>query len=91
MGAWCFGCLSGPSGIAFSFAPVLGYVCCWVHVFALSSFLCLDLCVLGDDALMGCFFLMRARPMCFLVHIWARVGGVGAPMDRFGPSSKIFY
>ena len=33
---------------------------------------------------------MRARCLCVLVRVW--VGGeVGAPLNQFKPSSKIFY
>ena len=46
VGAWCFGCLSGPPGFAcwISFALVFGSVCCWVLVLALSPF-CVLVCV----------------------------------------------
>ena len=32
IGAWCFGCLSGPPGFTcwISFAPVLSFIYCWV-------------------------------------------------------------
>ena len=38
VGAWCFGCLSGPPGFTcyISFAPVFSFVYCWVLIFALS-------------------------------------------------------
>ena len=53
------------------------------------SFVCPDLYVLGDGALMGWGSIMRAKRLCVLVRIWAG-GGVGAPLGRFGPSSGIF-
>ena len=38
VGAWCFGCLSGPPGFTcwISFAPVFSFIDCWVLIFALS-------------------------------------------------------
>ena len=38
VGAWCFGCLSGPPGFTFwiSFAPVFSLIHCWVLILALS-------------------------------------------------------
>ena len=38
VGAWCFGCLSGPPGFAcwVSFAPVFSFIYCWVLIFSLS-------------------------------------------------------
>ena len=38
VGAWCFGCLSGPPGFTFwiSFAPVFSLIYCWVLILALS-------------------------------------------------------
>ena len=38
VGAWCFGCLSGPPGFTYwiSFAPVFSFIYCLVLIFALS-------------------------------------------------------
>ena len=38
LGAWCFGCLSGPTGCTcwISIAPVISFSYCWVLIFALS-------------------------------------------------------
>ena len=38
VGAWYFGCLSGPPGFTcwISFAPVFSFIYCWVLIFALS-------------------------------------------------------
>ena len=38
IGAWYFGCLSGPLGFTcwISFAPVFSFIYCWVRIFALS-------------------------------------------------------
>ena len=37
VGAWCFGCLSGPPGFTYwiSFAPVFSLIYCWVLILAL--------------------------------------------------------
>ena len=45
VGAWCFGCLSGPPGFTcwISFAPVFSFIYCWVLCFI--SLLYLDLYV----------------------------------------------
>ena len=70
MGAWCFGCLLGPPGFAcwVSFAPVFGFVCCWVLIFALSP-CCILICVLGDDALISKGSFMQTKYLCVLIHI----------------------
>ena len=38
VGAWCFGCLSGPPGFTcwISFAPLFSLIYCWVLILALS-------------------------------------------------------
>ena len=54
------------------------------------SFLFLDLYVLGDDALISWGSFMQTKYLCVLIHIWTK-GEVGAPLNRFKPSSKIFY
>ena len=54
------------------------------------SFLYLDLYVLGDDALISWGSFMQTKHLCVLIHIWTKVE-VGAPLNRFKPSSKIFY
>ena len=38
VGAWCFGCLSGPPVFTcwISFAPLFSFIYCWVLIFALS-------------------------------------------------------
>ena len=33
---------------------------------------------------------MQTKYLCVLIHIWIK-GEVGAPLNRFKPSSKIFY
>ena len=54
------------------------------------SFLYLDLYFLGDDALISQGSFMQNKHLCVLIHIWTK-GEVGAPLNRFNPSSKIFY
>ena len=63
------------------FCLLLGPCFCFV------SFLCLDLYVLGDDALVGWGSFVQAGHLCVLIHIRTE-GEVGAPLDQFGPSSK---
>ena len=53
------------------------------------SFLYLDLYVLGDDALISKESFMQTKRLCVLIHIWTK-GEIGAPLNRFKPSSKIF-
>ena len=59
--------LSGPPGFAcwVSFAPVFGFIYCSLSLFCL--LLCLGLCVLGDDALIG--WGSFVRHLCVLIHI----------------------
>ena len=59
-----------------------------------SHYLCfisfyLDLCVLGDDALISNGYFMQTKHLCVLIYISTK-GEVGAPLNRFKPSSKIF-
>ena len=54
------------------------------------SFLYLDLYVLGDDALISEGSFMQTKHLCVLILISTK-GDVGAPLNRFKPSSKIFY
>ena len=76
MGAWYFGCLSGPPGFAcwVYFTPVFGFVCCWVPIFALSP-CCFLVCVFLGMVGWGSF--VRAGCLCVLVRVWVG-GGVGA-------------
>ena len=46
--------------------------------------------VLGDDALISWGSFMQTKHLCVLIHIWTK-GEVGAPLNWFKPSSKIFY
>ena len=82
--------LSGPPGFAcwVSFAPMFGFVCCWVLVLNLFCLLFVSwcVCVLWDGALLGWESFLRARHLCVLIRVWAGVGVVG----RFGPSSGVF-
>ena len=49
----------------------------------------LNLSVLGDDALISKGSFMQTKHLCVLIHIWIKVRL--APLNRFKPSSKIFY
>ena len=72
----------------------LDFFCSGIQVYLLLSpylcfisFLYLDLYVLGDDALISWGSFMQTKHLCVLIHIWTK----GAPLNRFKPSSKIFY
>ena len=56
-------CLLGFFCSSVRFGLLLGPCPCFV------SLLCLDLYVLGDDALMGWGSFVRARCLCVLIHI----------------------
>ena len=51
------------------------------------SFLYLDLYVLGDDALISYGSFMQSKHLCVLIHTQDEVGAL---LNRFKPSSKIF-
>ena len=74
-----------------SFAPVFGFVCCWVLVFALSHFYVfahlLSLCVLGGWCVDGFGSFIWTGHLCVLIRVWAG-GEVAVSLGRFGPSSK---
>ena len=53
------------------------------------TFLYLDLYVLGEDALISWGSFMQTKHIFVFIHIWTK-GEVGAPLNRFKPSSKIF-
>ena len=82
VGAWCFGCLTGPPGFAcwVSFCPGVRFCLLLSPCLCFVSLLYLDLCVLGDDALVGWGSFVRAGCLCVLVRVWVG-GGIGA----FGP------
>ena len=73
---WLFG---GPAGVC-----LLDFFCSGVRFcLLLSPYLCfisllyLDLCVLGDDELVGWGSFLQTRYLCVLVRVWVK-GGVGA-------------
>ena len=53
------------------------------------SFLHLDLYILGDEALISEGSFMQTKHLCVLIHIRTK-GEVGAPLNQFKPSSRIF-
>ena len=73
VGAWCFGCLSGPAGFS-----------CWISfaqysvLFTVESLpllylhLYLYLYVLIGDALISLGSFMQTKYLCVLVHIWIK-------------------
>ena len=90
VGTWCFGCRQAHQSL-----PV-GFFCSGIQFYLLLSpyiwyifFLYLDLYVLGDDALISSECFMQTKNLCVLIHIWTK-GEVGAPLNQFYPSSKIF-
>ena len=75
----------------------LDFFCSGIQVYLLLSpylcfisFLYIDLYVLGDDALISWGSFMKTKHLCVLIHIYTK-GEIGAPLNRFKPSSKIFY
>ena len=81
VGAWCFGRLSGPPGFTcwISFAPVFSFIYCWVLIFALSP----------------CYILIymfkECKPNIYVSWSTSELRVRLAPLNRFKPSSKIFY
>ena len=76
---------------------MLDFFCSSIQFYLLlSSYLCfisfiyLDLYVLGDDALISLGTFMQTKRLCVLIHIWTK-GEVSALLNRFKPSSKIFF
>ena len=88
--AWCFGCCQAHQGLPVGFLLLRYSVLCTVESLScFISFLYLDLHVLGDDAWISLGSFMQTKHLCVLIHIWTK-GEVGAPWNRFKPSSKIF-
>ena len=88
VGAWCFGCWSGPPGFTFwiSFASVISFIYCWVLIFDLSP--CFILIYMFKETISEGSF-MQTNYLFVLIHFWIK-SEVGA-VYRFQPSSKIFY
>ena len=91
VGAWCFGCLSGPLGFTcwISFAPVFSIIYCWVLIFALSPFYIWFIC-----SRRWCIDKLRVlhanqTSMCIDPHLDLLWGW--CTIKLFKPSSKIFY
>ena len=88
--AWCFGCYQA------HWVYLLDFICSRIqlylplsHYLCFVSFLYLDLYVPGDDALISLGSFIQTKQLRLLIHIWTK-GEVGAPWNRFKPSSKIF-
>ena len=71
-----------------SFAPAFSFITV-ESLSLLYLLLYLELYVLGDHALISQGYFMQTKHLCVLIHIWTK-GEVGAPLNRFKPSSKIF-
>ena len=88
VGVWCFGCLSGPPGFTcwISFAPVFSFIYCWALMFVLTPFY----------ILIYMFYKMITRdhsckPNIYVSWSTSELRVRLAPLNRFKPSSKIFY
>ena len=91
VGAWCFGCLSGPPGFAcwISFAPVFGLIYCWVLVLALSR--CYVLIYMFWEMVRWWVGGLSCGPGVYVTWSASGLGVRLAPLGRFGPSGEIFY
>ena len=89
--AWCFGCCQEHQGLPFGFLLLWYPVLCTVQSMSLlyllfiSWFICSRRWCMNN---IGSF--IPTKHLCLLIHIWTK-GEVGAPQNRFKPSSKIFY
>ena len=92
VGAWCFGCLSGPSGFYVLWFLLLRYsVLFTVESLSLLYLLFISwLYILGDDALISKGSFMKTKHLCVIIHIWTK-SEVGTSLNQFKPSSKKFY
>ena len=52
-----------------SFVPIFSFIYCLVLIFAIISFLYLELYFLGDDALNSYGSFMQTKHLCVLIHI----------------------
>ena len=91
VGAWCFGCLSGPPGFTcwISFAPVFGLVCCWVLILALSP--CCVLVYVFWEMMRWWLGGLSCKLNICVSWSTSELRVRLAPLNRFKPSSKIFY
>ena len=91
VGAWCFGCLSGPPGFTcwIIFAPVFGFVSCLVLTFA-SSPCCVLVCVFWGTVRWWVRGL-SSRPNNYVSWSTGSSRVRLAPLGKFGPSSETFY
>ena len=81
----------GPTGVYLLdfFCSGIQFIYCWVLILALSPCYVLICMFLGDGALVGWGSFMQTKCLCVLIRIWVGVGL--APLNRFKPSSKVFY
>ena len=70
VGAWCFGCLSGPPGFTY------GFICSGIQFYLLLSpypcfilFLYLHLYVLGNEALISYWSFTQIKYLCLDPHL----------------------
>ena len=91
VGAYCFGCLWGPSGFTFwiSFAPVFSFIYCWVLIFALSPFYIL---IYMFWEMMHWYVRgLSCKTNIYVSWSTSELRVRLAPWNRFRPSSKILY
>ena len=91
VGAWCFGCLSGQPGFTcwISFAPVFGFIYCWVLNFALSP--CYILIYMFQEMMHWWVKGLSCKPNIYVSWSTSELRVRLVPWNRFKPSSKIFY
>ena len=91
VGAWCFGCLSGPPGFTcwISFALVFSFICCWVLIFALSP--CYILIYMFQEMMHWWASGLSCKPNIYVSWSTSELRMRFAPLNRFKPSSKTFY
>ena len=91
VGAWCFGCLSDPPGFTcwISFAPVFSLIYCWVLILALSP--CYILIYMFKEMMHWLVRGLSCKPNIYVSWSTSELRVKLAPLNRFKPSSKIFY
>ena len=91
VGAWCFGYCQAYRGLPVGFLLLRISALCTVESLTLlyltiiSLFLCSRRWYMDK---LGSF--MQTKHLCVLIHIWSK-GEVGAPWNRFKPTSYILY
>ena len=88
--AWCFGCCQAHRGLPVGFLLLRYSVLFTVESLSLLYLLFISWFICSRTWCNDKFgSLMQTKHQCVLIHIWTK-GEVGAPLNRFKPSSKIF-